>query len=156
MSMDYCVYVGPYIEFPNVEIPIQIVTNTYSICDNPTCSKQSKSQDGNFCKYCGKERVIVKKEEKIKVPIYRFLEDVESRWKYDSDNCTLIVMAVNAATRSFYFDIKYDDVAQDLSNINANEAILEIKNEFSEQVSKLENIFKSKAIFKWGIVSVVS
>ena len=102
------------------------------------------------------KKKIIKKEEKIKVPIYRFLEDVESRWKYDSDNCTLIVMAVNAATRSFYFDIKYDDVAQDLSNINANEAILEIKNEFSEQVSKLENIFKSKAIFKWGIVSVVS
>lgn len=159
MSVDISVYLGPYIVFKTKKIPQRIETYHKFFCNNPICSFYNKNlRKGDcFCVKCGS---------KIETKLETYQEDMclfeyaENKGINEQVNPSCVKFNTEfqvwfpniGLKRNSSWDVKYDRVFDDLTDLNVQNEIETVKNHCSKAIKILEEEYEVDAEICWGII----
>jgi hypothetical protein len=164
MGLEYHVYLGPYIQFKTKKIPQRQEEYEKFSCRNEKCPKFDKGIRGDieFCAKCGKvpERQIEHYQEDMCLFEYAEKMGIEDEVNPDFSNeengDTQIWFPNLNLKRHTNWDVKYDEVWEDLSTLNVQEEIELVKIKCARAIEVLEAEYGVKAEIRWGLISSIS
>jgi hypothetical protein len=159
MSVNYNVYIGPYIQAYN---PAKPGFHEYYGCPSETCNKDKKKSADKFCPKCGTAITLLKVPKKAKVTFHVYDEcddrlndlHVERR---PLDKADYEIFTPNVGKFGHQFTDR-----DDAQIIEFNETIMlaevnRFKIEFSNEILKLEKAFGEKDVkVMWGVITYYS
>ncbi len=172
MGIDYNVYVGPYIEIETKKQPTKQKEYEYKACLNNKCKLFREAQrtknhgygepPAKFCSQCGGEIKTIKETLDEEYDVYELCEefgilDQVSPDYSDSENGdTQLFFPRIEDRKGGSLNIKYDEVWEDLSDLDVAVEIEKVKQECSKALEVLEKAYGVKPKIKWGVISSAS
>lgn len=158
MSVDYHVYVGPYIQVYN---PPKKTTEEYHGCNNHKCSKYQEHNSAKFCAQCGEAITLLKKPTKEPIDFDCYEEFDDKLTELFREN------AVDGKPDCQFFGPNQGKIgnhfyAYDTTLIEINETIVidqlnRLRTTFAKEIKRLEEVFgKQHVIVSWGICGYAS
>jgi hypothetical protein len=166
MSVDYRVYLGPYIEIKTKGLTRKVIYDHFA-CRNKTCKRLNKAIDSkvdqDYCAACGK-------------PIKNHPEEVEEEWfplemaaeegilnevcpdgqDEDEEGDTQLWFPRLEIEREMSWSVKYDSVWEDMTDLDVKAEIAKVESECANALVVLERVYGSKPVIKWGIIGGAS
>jgi hypothetical protein len=148
MGVDYCVYIGPYIEVPASNKPSKEVTVMY-----PGCQKCNVARNGKFCVDCGDLIVTLTSKEKEEIDPEEIIEeyDLKGQIEYSYDDDDEVWMPIYEDMFFISMNIKYEKENEDLTDINIQDEIAEVEKHCDKALKTLEKFYGVKPVVKWGL-----
>lgn len=160
MSVDYFVFLGPYLCIKKKEVTVMVERNC---CNNSQCAEWKKRQwdERKFCSSCG---------EPIKMGIYpatqdRFqrdqvltgeYEESFSSYEYDGgddEHLYLFPNKGNKGGRRFSYNVCRDNVELQIRNLDQEAEISLFEAEYSREMMLIKRIVGYDFEVRWGLIN---
>lgn len=164
MGCDYSVYLGPYIQFKTQKKPTILEKYDKFACTNVQCPQHDKAltSDVKFCVRCGTKITPQIEEVEEDQWIVDFAEEMEINDEVypdqsdESNGDTQIWFPIIENNRDCSWDVKYDEVWEDLTDLDIKAEIKRVKKECAKALKVLEKFYGMKAEIRWGLISSIT
>lgn len=157
MGVDYYIYVGPYIEVKTAEMPKRKGGVTSSVCKNLSCKNRGVYSNQKFCPQCGSPIITAQEEIEERMSLDDIMEECEGEPiypdRFSNQRDVDIWIPHHESLRSSGGNVKYDDIFDDMSDVDINAEIQKVRDICKVALEKIEKIYGIKPSIKWGVMS---
>jgi hypothetical protein len=158
MGIDYCVYLGPYIEIEKgATVKVQ---RDYKGCINQGCRHFHQRFTTPFCALCGMKCEDIHFEEDCELDSYELYNknEILQKQMYPSNvdgNPEDVWIPCIKAGREMQWNLKYDGCFQDMSDLDPKKEIKMVEDQCKESLDIIRKAYGKEPEIKWGIIGQV-